>query len=299
MAREIRIAAAQYPIEWLDGMSQWRAKFSRWVEQAVAERAQLLIFPEYGSMELASLFGKEIAGSLQGSIAAMNDVLQEVDAAHRDAATKHGVHIVAASFPVRGADGKFRNVARIFAANGKMGAQEKLMMTRFERDPWHIAAGGPAQVFDTSLGRIGISICYDVEFPLIARAQAEAGAKIILAPSCTETLAGYWRVRFGGQARALENQCYVIHSPTVGAAPWSPALEANRGAAGIYCPPDAGFPETGIAALGELDKPEWLIETIDLDRVDAVRQNGGVLNFRHWPEQGGHAVPPAPVVSLL
>lgn len=299
MARQFCIAAAQYPIDWLEGVSQWRAKFDRWVEEAVKADAALLVFPEYGSMELASLFGKATAGDLHGSIAAMNDVLPEVDAAHADAASRHGVHIVAASFPLRGADGRFRNVARIFAPNGKMGAQEKLMMTRFERDDWQIAAGGPALVFDTALGRIGISICYDVEFPLIARAQAQAGAELILAPSCTELLAGYWRVRLGGHARAVENQCYVMHSPTVGKAPWSPAVEASRGAAGIYCPPDHGFPETGLVALGEMDKAQWVCHSIDLDKVAQVRADGGVLNYSHWGEQGTAPIAAASVVSLL
>ena len=69
----------------------------------------------------------------------------------------------------------------------------------------------------------GIAICYDIEFPLIAHAMARAGAELILAPSCTDTIAGANRVHVGARARALENQVYVAVAPTVGQAPWSPA----------------------------------------------------------------------------
>ena len=108
---------------------------------------------------------------------------------------------------------------------------------------------------DIGSARIGIAICYDVEFPLIARALVEAGAEVILAPSCTDTVHGYWRVRVGAQARALENQCVVVQAPLVGAVDWSPAVDMNRGAAGVFGPPDLGFPEDGVIAQGEMDKP--------------------------------------------
>ena len=128
-------------------------------------------------------------------------------------------------------------------------------MTRFENEDWGIVAGDRLNVFVTPLGRLAVLICYDSEFPLLARAAVEAGAQVLLVPSCTETMRGYWRVRLGSQARALEGQCYAVHSPTVGEAAWSPAVDHNRGAAGIYGPPDrhAGFamPEDGVLAIGE------------------------------------------------
>ena len=83
---------------------------------------------------------------------------------------------------------------------------------------------------------IGMNICYDSEFPLLARAMAEAGAELLLVPSCTERVSGYHRVRTGARARALENQIAAMVSPTVGDALWSPAVDRNTGAAGIYVP---------------------------------------------------------------
>jgi len=159
-------------------------------------------------------------------------------------------------------------------------------MTRFERDQWSISGADELKVFDTALGRIGIQICYDAEFPLPARAQAEAGMQLLLVPSCTDAAAGYHRVRVAAQARALENQCYVLLSPLVGEAPWSPAVDVNFGAAGVYGPPDRGFPQDGVLAQGTLDEAGWIYAEVDTDKVAQVREQGQVLNYRHWPEQG-------------
>jgi predicted amidohydrolase len=158
-------------------------------------------------------------------------------------------------------------------------------MTRYEREVFHIHPGREARVFDTALGRIGIAICYDVEFPLIGRAMIEAGVEIILAPSCTEALSGATRVEVGARARALEGQCITVQAPTIGPAEWNEALDVTTGAAGIFCPPDRGFPMTGILAQGERDRAGWVIGEADLGVVARVRRDGGVLNMAHWPEQ--------------
>jgi predicted amidohydrolase len=177
------------------------------------------------------------------------------------------------------------NRARLFAPDGSHGTQDKLILTRFERDDWKILPGDALRVFETAIGRIGILIGYDAEFPLIARAMAEAGAEILVVPSSTDTLRGYWRVRVGAMARALENQCIVAHSVTVGEANWLAASARNVGAAAIYGPPDAGFPEDGLVAVGKADTAGWVHGEATLEAVREVRRDGRVLNFRHWPEQ--------------
>jgi predicted amidohydrolase len=111
------------------------------------------------------------------------------------------------------------------------------------------------------------------------------GADIVLVPSCTDTLAGYWRVRIGSQARALENQCYVVHASTVGEAPWSPAVDVNVGAAAIYAPVDRGFPDDGVLAIGELDAAQWVYADVDPAGIAEVRRNGQVFNYRDWQGQ--------------
>ena len=158
-------------------------------------------------------------------------------------------------------------------------------MTRFEAEVWDVVPGGPLQLFETDLGKIGILICYDSEFPLLGRALSEAD--ILLVPSVTETLSGYWRVRIGAMARALEQQCFTVMSSIVGGAHWSEALGDTIGAGGVFGPPDRGLPEDGILAIGALNEPGWTYADLDLSAIAGVRADGIVLNHRDWTAQTG------------
>jgi predicted amidohydrolase len=169
--------------------------------------------------------------------------------------------------------------------DGSYDFQDKLQMTRFENEQWLIKSGSELKVFHTDFGKIAINVCYDSEFPLLARQQVERGADLILVPSCTDTLAGYHRVRIGCQARALENQCYVVQASVVGNAPWSEAVDVNIGAAAIYTPVDRGFPDNGILAIGELNAVQWVYADLSLPAIATVRQQGQVFNYRDWPLQ--------------
>jgi predicted amidohydrolase len=170
---------------------------------------------------------------------------------------------------------------------------------RFEGEEWGISPSAGLCVFDIGIAKIGIAICYDAEFPLIARSLAESGAEILIVPSCTESLAGYYRVRHACAARSLENQIYVVQSPTVGEAPWSVAVDVNVGAAGFFAPPDHRVPADGVLALGALNQAQWVYVTLDLDLLAEVRKDGDVLNARDWPLQPGAPVlPRAKLVTL-
>ncbi|MCG6111153.1 MAG: carbon-nitrogen hydrolase family protein [Paracoccus sp.] len=277
----MKIAAAAYPIDWFDTFDAYADKLTRWVAEA---QADLLVFPEYGAMELASLGGAAVAGDLEASLHAVAALGPQVHALHADLATRHGCHILGASGPVF--DGaRPVNRAVLYGPDGVIGHQDKQIMTRFEREDWDVTGAPGLRVFDTALGRIGVLICYDSEFPLLGRILAEAGAEILLVPSCTDTVAGFTRVRIGAMARALECQCVVVQAPTVGPCDWMPALDENRGRAAIYGPPDGFWPETGIIAEGSMDAPGWVRAQIDLSRVRTSRAEGAVLPFAHWPEQ--------------
>ena len=282
----MKIAACAYPLDFLPNWTAYAAKLTDWVSRAADQGADLLVFPEYGAMELASLGGADVAADLE---AALVEVMRHSDAVHElhcALAAQHKVHILGASGPAMAPHAaRPVNRATLYGPNGVIGHQDKQIMTRFEREDWDIAPGHGLQVFDTALGKLGVIICYDAEFPLLARALVDAGAEILLAPSCTESLAGYSRVKVGAMARALENQCITVHAPTVGAAEWCPAVDANIGAAAIYGPPDLGFPETGILAQSDLNVAAWAMADVSLDAIARVRREGGVLNHAHWPEQ--------------
>lgn len=278
----IRIAAAQYPVEFLGQWPRYEAKLRAQATEAARGGAQLAVFPEYGSMELASLFDAAVHGDLHRQLEAMQDLLGAYRELHRRLASELCLCIVAASFPVRESDGSFRNRAYLYTPEGNEGFQDKLHMTRFESEQWGISAGDEIRVFDTRIGPLAIALCYDVEFPLVARRQVEAGADMILVPSCTDREAGYQRVRIGARARALENQVYVVQSPTVGRAEWSVSVDVNVGSAGVYTPVDRGFPDNGILVEGTRNRPGWVFADLDPGALDRVRRAGQVLNHRDW-----------------
>ncbi|MHC9236428.1 carbon-nitrogen hydrolase family protein [Pseudooceanicola sp. 502str34] len=289
----MKIAAAAYPLDWFESWEAYVAKQEAWVAEAAGEGAELLLFPEYGAMELASLAG-DAATDLDVATREVARRMGDAVAVAQRLAARHGVYIVAASGPVF--DGEVLvNRAHLVAPSGAVEFQDKVIMTLWERDPWGVVGQGPLKVFDTALGKLAINICYDSEFPLLARAQREA--ELLLVPSCTEAEEGYWRVRIGSQARALEGQCVVAMASTVGAYPKVPAVEANTGMGGIFGPPDAGFPPNGVLAEGRLGQPGWTYAEVDLAQVAEVRANGHVRNLRDWDEQPADHISPE-VIAL-
>jgi predicted amidohydrolase len=281
----LKIASAQYDISFLASWQAYQEKIERWVSEAVRQDAKILLFPEYASMELASLFGQEVYSSLSKQLAAMQALHNDYIALFKTLATQHGCIIQSGSFPVGIEPGVYHNRAYLFMPDGSVDFQDKLIMTRFENEQWLIKAGTELKCFDTQYGKIAINICYDSEFPMLARKQVEMGANLILVPSCTDTLAGFHRVKIGCQARALENQCYVVQSCLVGNAPWSEAVDVNIGAAGIYTPVDRGFPDNGVLVAGELNAVQWVVGEVALASCAVVREQGQVFNYRDWSLQ--------------
>jgi predicted amidohydrolase len=293
----LKVAAAQYPIDKLSTIGACRAKLAQWVGEAAGNGAQLLVFPEYGAMEYAAAQGERIAGDIAMSLAAVSDALGEMHAAYSELARQHRVYILASSGPSRRPDGRYVNEARLFAPSGGNDVQEKLIMTPFEQR-WGISGGTALKVFDATVGRIGVAICYDSEFPLLVRAQAEAGADIILIPSCTEFISGYNRVRTAALARALENTCVTIISSTVGDALWSPVVDRNVGAAGIFVPAERTVSETGILAEGSLNAKQWVYASFDLNPLQTIKRCGEMRNATDWTLQPG-ATPLADRIKIV
>lgn len=294
---QVTIAAAQYPIDQPKSMQEWRDKVARWVAGGAETGAEILVFPEYGAIEAAAAFGAAVAADLERMLTAVAGAAANMAELFAELARHYAVHILAPSGPLGRADGRFVNAARLVTPAGRSGVQEKLILTPFER-AWGIAPGAPLRVFETVFGRIGVAICYDGEFPLIVRAQAEAGAELILIPSCTECLSGYRRVRAAAQARALESQIAAVVSPTVGDALWSPVIDRNVGAAGVFVPADQALSMSGVLAEGALNSPGWVSADVDLAALRRLRNDGETRNHADWPAQPG-AMPLAERVEIV
>ena len=277
------MAAACYPIGRAPTFRAWQDEMAAWVADGAGRGADLLVFPEYGAMPLAALG----AGSgLDAEVTAVSERLPAAWDHVAELARAHGVHILAPSGPF-GTRGSAVNRAMLVAPDGTGFAQDKRILTPWEREPLALGPEGASlRIAETALGPLGILVCYDAEFPLHARALVEAGASVILVPSCTETAHGRNRVRIAARARALEGQCFTVLSMTTSAPQdpdWCDVVGASTGLAGVYGPPDGGFPADGVIAEGIVDAPGWVAADLDLRGLDAVRAAGGVAGLRDWP----------------
>jgi predicted amidohydrolase len=276
---EITIALAQYPITFHRSLEDWKIHTEKWIAEACSLGAQILTFPEYGSMELTSLFSEVARNDLKLQIDQMQELLPYFIQSFREFAQKYSCVIVAPSFPVDLGE-KTINRCFVFSENA-FSYQDKHFMTRFEDESWGISGSdGALRLFDTQFGKFGIQICFDIEFPIGGHLLAEAGADFILVPSCTETLKGATRVHIGARARAMEQQLFTCVSQTIGEALWSPAVDINYGYTAFYSSPDGDFNDEGILAKEKAQQSGWLIETLDLLKNAEIRENGQVLNFK-------------------
>ena len=280
----MKIAVAKYPIDAPATFDDFAAKQARWIAEAAALGARVAVLPEYLSLELGATFAPDIAGDLHASLAAIQ--------CHRAAwidlfsglARMHGLYLVAGTFLLDVGGGRHRNRADLFSPDGGHAWQDKLQLTGFEKQCGLIEAGDSLHVFDVQGQRCGMAVCYDSEFPLPVRAQREAGARLLLVPSCTDTEAGATRVRVGCQARALENRMLVACAVTAGELPWSPALDSNTGEAAIYAPMDIGLPADGVLCQTN-GGSVWAIHDVDFADIADPTRPAQVANDRDWPLQ--------------
>lgn len=293
----MRVAAARYAIGMPTDFEAFAAHQRRLLGDAAALGAQVAVLPEYLALELAATFSDAVRGDVHASLAAVQRYRRDWLALFAGIARGTGMYIAAGSFLLDLGQGRYRNRCDLFSPDGGHGWQDKLQLTGFEKSTGVIDPGDALKVFELGGVRAGIAICYDIEFPLPARSQWEAGARLLLVPSCTDTLAGATRVRTGCLARALENRCFVAQSVTAGAAPWTPILDVNTGSAGLFAPMDVGFPADGVLVeTGDTDI--WAIADIDVGALEAARAEAQVDNDRDWPAQQQPALARA-VVSTL
>lgn len=280
----MKVAVAKYVIDAPADFGMFARKQSAWLDEARAAGATLAVLPEYLSLELAATFDAQIRADLLASLAATQEYHTRWMALFSEEARRTGMHIVAGSFLLDTGLARYRNRSYLFAPDGSHVWQDKLQLTGFEKQAGVIEPGDALKVFDVGGIRAATAICYDSEFPLPVRAQCEAGAQLLLVPSCTDTEAGATRVRVGCMARALENRCFVAQSVTAGLAPWSPALDTNTGEAAIYAPMDVGLPADGVLACTK-GAQHWAVADLDFDGLMATRVEAQVAVDRDWPGQ--------------
>lgn len=272
----LRLASLQYFIRPVQKFEQFQDQVDGLVKTAVDYKCQLVVFPEYFTLQLLTL--GNVKKPMQEQVRDLAKQVPRFLEMISTMAKENHLYIVAGSIPVFDEEKKILwNESYFFGPTGKYGRQGKLHMTRFEREEWIVSPHEKLQVFETDFGRMGIAICYDVEFPEIARAAARLGANVLIIPSCTDDRQGYLRVRYCAQARAIENHMYTIIASTVGSLPMVPAVSLNYGQAAILTPSDFPFSRDGILSEGSPNLESMVIGELNLHTIMESLNVGTVL----------------------
>jgi len=275
----IRIATIQYFIRPIDSFDEFAGQVRGMVETAAEQGCSLVIFPEYFTIQLMTL--GDLTKPVREQVRDLADRVPEFKVLMTGLAKKNNITIVGGTIPSQEEDGtKLFNDCFVFSPSGKVGRQGKLHMTRWEGEDWYVSPRRGVQVFNCSWGRFAVAICYDSEFPEIARAAAREGCYLLVVPSCTEDRQGFFRVRYCSQARAIENTMYVAHACTVGSLPMIPTVSMNYGWASILTPSDYPFARDGILSEGQACLEQVVIGELDLDTIEETREHGTVLPLR-------------------
>ena len=267
-----RIAAVQYQLRPIHDWSGLENQVRFMMQAAGDYKPQFVVFPEIFTTQLLSFMD---TNDMAAAVRRMDDYTPRYLELFRELATRWKIHVIGGSHPTM-RDGKLFNTAYLFTPDGEIHEQDKIHRTRWERDRWETEAGEQLRLFDTPHGKIAILVCYDVEFPELARLVCEAGADILFVPSCTDDRQGFLRVRYCCHARAIENQVYVAMTSTVGNLPVE-GLGMHYGQASIITPSDFPFARDGIAAEGTPNLEQIVVADVELETLEKNRINGTTI----------------------
>ncbi len=274
----MRIAAVNWEIE-PGTPDSFLVHLERIVKQCVAGGANLVVLPECIDLEVLGFAPGDDMPSLAAYLA---DTSAPRIGAMGELSATYGITLVGGSVLVREGD-QIRNRCHIFES-GHLTFQDKLVMTQFELMEWGVSAGtGLAKPRDK---RLGVTVCYDCEFPVSGRLLAERGCLVQFVPSYTETQHGFQRVRWSCKARAIENQNFVVHTSLVGNLGGEP-VPSTFGNSAILTPSCAPFPADAVLAETEFGVEGIAFADLDFAQLEIARSTGDVRNWNdrdrgHW-----------------
>lgn len=275
--RKIRVCAAQYRMRPIKTWEEFEQQVDFFVSTAEQYHCHYLLFPELFTAELFSTLDPNLES--RAAISALADMTDRYTAMFVKRAQKTGLFIIGGSHPVFVGD-EIRNVAHLFTPSGNFYTQDKLHVTPNERLEYGISPGDAIRVFDTGHARVAIQVCYDIEFPEVARLMTLAGAEVLFVPFSTDERRAYLRVRYTAQARAVENIVYVVLAGNVGNLPQVDNFLINYGQAAICTPSDFAFPTDGIAGTADPNSETVVISDLDLSSLEQAREFGSVRPLR-------------------
>jgi predicted amidohydrolase/GNAT superfamily N-acetyltransferase len=278
LPRSVRVATVQYQQRRIKTFEEFATQVEYFVDIAADYRSDFVVFPELFTLQLLSIENNRLSPA--DSIRQLTHYTQPFRELLRKLAVQYNINIIGGSHPTIVEDGDTHNVCYVALRDGAIHEREKLHATPNERRWWKIAGGEGARVIHTDCGPIGIMICYDSEFPELGRHLTNQGALILFVPFCTDVRQGYLRVRYSCQARAIENQCYVVTSGNVGNLPGVNNFDIQYAQSAIFTPCDFPFPMDGIAASTTENAEAVAFADLNIDDLLEFRASGTVLNLR-------------------
>ncbi|QDU87483.1 (R)-stereoselective amidase [Pirellulimonas nuda] len=272
--RKVRVCAAQYQMRSITCWDDLERQVHFFAETANEYHCHYLLMPELFTAQLFSALPRDMTS--QDAVWEVAKHAEDYRKMFIKLAAEFGLYIIGGSTPVE-VDGELQNICYLFTPSGGVYQQEKLHITSVERLCYNTQPGDKLRVFDTPLGRIGIVVCYDVEFPELVRLLALNGIEILFVPFATDERKSYFRVRLCAQARAVENVIYVVLAGCVGNLPQVKSFLINYGQAGVFTPCDVPFPKDGILAEAEPNAETVVVAELDLNNLTQQRDLGSVL----------------------
>lgn len=290
----VRVAVVQYQQRQIASFEEFGRNVEYFVDVVADYRADFVVFPELFTLQLLSIENAPLSAS--EAISTLTQYTEPLRALLSDLAVRYNVNIIGGSHPTRDADGAILNICYVCLRDGAVHAAPKIHPTPNERYWWGVQGGDVVRAIETDCGPIGVLICYDSEFPELARHLIDQGAQILFVPFCTDERQSYMRVRYCSQARAVENQCYVAMAGNVGNLPNVENMDIQYAQSCILTPCDFPFARDGIAADTTPNAETVAFADIRLDALKEARRAGTVQNLKDrrfdmyavsWRDEGG------------
>ncbi len=275
LEEKVRICSVQYQLRAIKSFEEFEQQCEYFIDVASDYRSDFVLFPELFTTQLLSFTPAARPGEAARKLAEFTPRFLE---SFTHMAVRFNINIIGgSSFTYE--EGKLYNVSWLFRRNGTIGRQEKMHITPSERRWWGLTPGRKMEVFDTDRGKIGINICYDIEFPEMMRYMAKKGAKIIFCPFNTDDRHGFLRVRLCAQARCIENHIYVATAGCVGNLPFVDNADIHYAQSGIFTPSDLPFSRDAVGAECTPNIETIVMHDVDLELLRKHLYSGSTLNW--------------------
>ncbi|MBP7281621.1 MAG: bifunctional GNAT family N-acetyltransferase/carbon-nitrogen hydrolase family protein [Leptospiraceae bacterium] len=272
----IRVGVVQWQMRSVDSFEAFLKQIEFFVDAVAGYKADFVLFPEFFNVPLMAKYNKL---SPSDAIRSLADYTEKIRAEMLHFAVSYNINIISGSMPVY-TDEYLYNVSYLLRRDGTWEEQYKIHVTPDEENYWGVHGGDKLKIFETDVGKIGILICFDVEFPELPRILAEQEMDILFVPFSTDTKNAYLRVRHCAQARAIENECYVVISGSVGNLPDVENMDIQYAQSAVFTPSDFSFSHDAIAAEATPNTEMTLVVDLDLDLLKQLKTQGSVRNLK-------------------